>query len=498
MIHQNKQQCQKFHDLLEDTFPDFEPARPSRRSRRASAKLSFCPKVHVKSQEGHWSSVRPVNHGQDPALFITSEFDNFKTFESKSSKSNAFPLIWDSGASVCVSNCKQDFISFSSNPSIASLGGYAKGQEGQVQGEGQVLWSIEGTDGVLRTLKLKAFYLPSCKVRLISTSAVLSTYSGETFTIDKDGGKLSGIPNCPTRRPIFAQINKRSNLIVSIGHRYGSQPQREVHVASIPSMKEQNHNLSVAEKELLRWHERLGHISFRKVQHLMRLGVLSSSVSAKRLHTAAAKLKAPKCAACIYAKQKVRSAPGRTTSIQHERSGVLRKNNLLPGQEVSVDHFICSQQGRLFTSRGRSADKDMFCGGCLFIDHASNFVHVEFQKVLTSHATINSKLSFEDFCRDHGVVASRYLSDNGSAFTSTEYSDHLSTFEQITRFAGVGAHHHNGHAERAIQTIMSISRAMMIHSGMHWPDVCDSSLCVPVFFSRCLCKPLRSLNNVAI
>ena len=106
-----------------------------------------------------------------------------------------------------------------------------------------------------------------------------------------------------------------------------------------------------------------------------------------------------------------------------------RKNNLLPGQEVSVDHFICSQKGRLFTSRGRTADKDMFCGGCLFSDHASNLVHVEFQKVLTSHATINAKLSFKDFCRDHGVVASRYLSDNGSAFTSSEYSEHLRTFE---------------------------------------------------------------------
>jgi hypothetical protein len=27
----------------------------------------------------------------------------------------------------------------------------------------------------------------------------------------------------------------------------------------------------------------------------------------------------------------------------------------------------------------------MFAGGCLFIDHASNFVHVEFQKHLNTH-----------------------------------------------------------------------------------------------------------------
>jgi hypothetical protein len=37
-------------------------------------------------------------------------------------------------------------------------------------------------------------------------------------------------------------------------------------------------------------------------------------------------------------------------------------------------------------------------------------------------------------------------------------------------------HHQIGHAERSIQTIISISRAMMINSAIHWPQVADSSL----------------------
>ena len=49
-------------------------------------------------------------------------------------------------------------------------------------------------------------------------------------------------------------------------------------------------------------------------------------------------------------------------------------------------------------------------------------------------------------------------------------------FHQIIRFAGVGAHHHNGHAERSIGTIMSITRAMLIHSALHWPELADPSL----------------------
>ena len=69
-----------------------------------------------------------------------------------------------------------------------------------------------------------------------------------------------------------------------------------------------------------------------------------------------------------------------------------------------------------------------------------------------------------------------YMSDNGKAFTSKDFVEHLSKFYQISKFAGVGAHHHNAIAERAIRTIMSIARTMMIHSGIHWPDVSDSGL----------------------
>ena len=79
-------------------------------------------------------------------------------------------------------------------------------------------------------------------------------------------------------------------------------------------------------------------------------------------------------------------------------------------------------------------------------------------------------------CRDHGVIPQSYLSDNGKAFTSAGFTAYLSQFKQVMKFAGVGAHHHNGNAERAIQTIMSIARTIMLHSAIHWPDVADPML----------------------
>jgi hypothetical protein len=154
-----------------------------------------------------------------------------------------------------------------------------------------------------------------------------------------------------------------------------------------------------------------------------------------------------------------------------DRVGALKHNDLHPGQQISVDHFVCSTKGRLFTSRGKTSDSEMFSGGCLFVDHASGYIHVEFQTHLNTHETISAKES-----RDTGVIPQSYLSDNGSAFTSTGFTDTLRKFAQISRFAGAGAHHHNGTAERAIQTIMSISRTMMLHAAIHWPDMADSAL----------------------
>jgi hypothetical protein len=74
-----------------------------------------------------------------------------------------------------------------------------------------------------------------------------------------------------------------------------------------------------------------------------------------------------------------------------DRDGVLKNNHLLPGQCVSVDHFICSNKGRLFKSRDKTALPEMYCGGCIFINHASGYIHVEYQAHLNTHETLKAK-----------------------------------------------------------------------------------------------------------
>ena len=280
-------------------------------------KPTSLPKFRSCTEKKRRHSKMPLH------LHVASSFNDLNIFNNRSNKHESFPVVWDSGASVCVTNCRDDFISFTKNASIRSLGGYANGQEGNVRGEGYVIWSIEDVHGVLRTLKLKAYYLPDCRVRLMSTNTVLSSYPGETFLISDEGGRLSGVQNDPCRGAISAPKNRFSNLIVSC-------PSPTINIASVSSIVHENHNLSGAEKELLRWHERLGHLAFSKVQFILRSGTLATTEAARRLHRSASKCNPIKCAACLFAKQRARSAPGLTRVVNQERSGVLKKDNLLP------------------------------------------------------------------------------------------------------------------------------------------------------------------------
>jgi hypothetical protein len=110
------------------------------------------------------------------------------------------------------------------------------------------------------------------------------------------------------------------------------------------------------------------------------------------------------------------------------------------------------------------------------VDNASGLVHVEHQKHLNTHETLEAIKSFEQMCLDYGVVPTEYVSDSGSAFTSKEYQAHLANYQQIISFAGTGAHHHNAIAERSIRTIMSIARTCMLHAAIHWPEMADATL----------------------
>ena len=374
-----------------------------------------------------------------------------------------YPIIWDSGASTSISPNRDDFVGELKPPPFGlQVRGISKGLK--IEGIGEVAWSFENVDGMLRTIKVPAFYVPEAGARLLSTTSLLQTYPNETIT-QKASQLLFGGSNNPSERPISVSLNPRTNLPTAMAYASGASTRIKSEINNIVSTTSANNfNLPPGAKELLSWHQRLGHLSFKQVQFILRTGVLSHSESARRLQASASKTTTcPMCAACQYGKQKRKPSPGKKSNVVKDRDGALKKDNLFPGQRVSVDHFVCSTKGRLLHTFGKEDSTKQFTGGAIFVDHATGYIFVEHQVHLNTHETLKGKERFEQTCRDFGVVVTEYLSDNGSIFTSGDYSTHLLDFAQIQNFAGVGAHHHNGIAERSIQTVMSIARTMMLH-----------------------------------
>lgn len=392
-------------------------------------------------------------------------------------KDSSFNVIWDSGASHSISPNLGDFTG-KLNPTgvIKRLSGLAHGLN--IKGVGTVKWSFTDVHGNLRSLHIPAYYVPSSPVRLLSTSSLLQKYQGEHIIISDISATLSGIQGSKTRTRVEAHNHPTNNIPTSTGYDDSRVQDAVVYLnQTVTEVDTRNRNLTEAEKELIRWHQKLGHMAFKKVKFLMRTGILSWSQHKRKLHELASKIVGTcKCAACQFGKQTAKPSPTHRASSVTDRPGILKDGKLHPGQHVSVDHFVCSTKGVLPTSRGGTDPSAMFCGGCIFVDSASALVHVEHQTNLSTHSTLEAKTKFEAMCRDMGVIPQEYLMDQGSCFTSAEFAKHLSLYRQISNFTAAGAHQRNAIAERSIRTIMSIARTMMLHSAIHWPEMSDATL----------------------
>ena len=67
----------------------------------------------------------------------------------------------------------------------------------------------------------------------------------------------------------------------------------------------------------------------------------------------------------------------------------------MPGQIVSVDQFILRATGRIYHTKVKADQSDMFLVGCVFIDHASGYVSIKHQVAINATETVKAKLTFE-------------------------------------------------------------------------------------------------------
>ena len=158
---------------------------------------------------------------------------------------------------------------------------------------------------MLRSVKIKAFYIPECSMHLLSTSLLLQEYSDETIHLDRSSLHLSGIPGDPEQTSVTVPLDRCSNLPTSFAYSHDPDETAAQVNNLIAVTSDENINLSEPEKELMCWHCRLGHLAFSKVQHMLHSGVLSHSETTCRLHASASNIqRPPRCAACQFGKQK--------------------------------------------------------------------------------------------------------------------------------------------------------------------------------------------------
>ena len=148
---------------------------------------------------------------------------------------------------------------------------------------------------------------------------------------------------------------------------------------------------------------------------------------------------------------------------------VIRRGDLTPGSVVSVDQCASTTLGRLPHTRGHESDHDGCHRGTITVDHASQCTFVHNQVSLTVGETLKAKTAFEQLAESHGHKVKHCRADN-APFGAKAFRDNIELNGQTIDCSGVGAHHQNGVAERAIMTVTQWARSMIMHAILMWPD----------------------------
>ena len=233
-----------------------------------------------------------------------------------------------------------------------------------------------------------------------------------------------------------------------------------------------NINLTMAQKELLSWHYRLGHYHISWIQQLAR--PRPNAPFSEALIPLRHKISTTSPATDIkYHSCRLGMAVRRTDGthvdrIREDRDGGLSKEILRFGAKVATDQFVSSVRGRRFETQGKEPEAQKCSGGTIFVDISSGYIEVYPQVSLRASETIESKRKYEKTLLNFGHEVKGYLGDNG-VYKSNEFRNELRLRGQEIEFCGLGAHHQNGIAKRAIRTVSESARTMMLHASIHWP-----------------------------
>ena len=109
-------------------------------------------------------------------------------------KESVSSIIWDSGASLSITNHKTDFHGTLKPCPYKHLMVKGVAQAIKVHGQGTVLWIVLDEVDMLTNLKAPALYIPDAKVKLSSVNSLGDVYPEQTVTFHPQGVTMSGVP----------------------------------------------------------------------------------------------------------------------------------------------------------------------------------------------------------------------------------------------------------------------------------------------------------------
>jgi len=146
----------------------------------------------------------------------------------------------------------------------------------------------------------------------------------------------------------------------------------------------ENKNIFAAQKELLKWHWKLG-IGMHPIQEMMRerhyedpdgsTTILPAINQPK--NSSARNCNVPPCQWCLLACAKKCSPKVSRTQPLEDREGAITRDQYKVGDFVSTDQFICKPPGRLPTGYGRESHNRHFQGDTIHNDASSGLIWVE-------------------------------------------------------------------------------------------------------------------------
>ena len=213
--------------------------------------------------------------------------------------------------------------------------------------------------------------------------------------------------------------------------------------------------------ELLRHHHNMGHLSFTKVQEMAKQGIFPSRI---------AKCAVPICSACQYAKATRRQ--WRIKSHKHNQDAI--ESPTKPGQCVLVDQLVSPTPGLIAQMTG-FITKQWYRYATVYVDQYSGISFIYLQCTASAAETLEGKRAFEWYAQLHDVTISAYHADNG-IFKACEWVENCHQSQQGLTFAGVGAHHANGKAERCIRELQELACTQLIHANRRWPQAISAHL----------------------